>query len=235
MDDRPPQTPPPQPARWPCWWIVTLSLAAGVTVFVLTFRSGFLNHEMNHRARYAHGLVRHYQQLAQAYIADTGQAPDDLVAVIQHDMAQHPSPGPYPAPKPSDATKPLDIWMNPCQLLVDGDAVDVVSLGADGKPGGEGINRDVHANQPFDDAQYRLTLTELLRSGEAGVVWQISTIAALATVGIMLFSLIYGARSSPPKSRRDWYLSGIMAALIVVLLAWFVGSIHVAAHVASGH
>jgi general secretion pathway protein G len=44
----------------------------------------------------------------------------------------------------------LDAWERPYQYTVPGTrgAFDIVSLGADGKPGGEGVNEDLWSNPP---------------------------------------------------------------------------------------
>lgn len=51
--------------------------------------------------------------------------------------------GPY-----LDGSVPVDPWNNPYQIVVpgrEGKAFTIFSYGADGKPGGEGLNADIHS------------------------------------------------------------------------------------------
>lgn len=90
-------------------------------------------------------------QALKLYRLDNGRYPTQEQGLDA--LIRKPSSGPVPAGwKPYVERLPKDPWGQPYQYLIPGahGDIDVFSLGADGRPGGEGINADIGSWQIQD-------------------------------------------------------------------------------------
>lgn len=117
--------------------VIVFILLAGIMAFV-----GPKVFEQMGRAKSQEARIR-IQQLAgqvEMYKLEVGRLPDNLQALVRQPAGVERWNGPY--------VKEVDLkdaWGNDYRYTVPGQgkAYDIVSLGADGKDGGDGENRDV--------------------------------------------------------------------------------------------
>lgn len=117
--------------------VIVFILLAGIMAFV-----GPKIFQQMGKAKSSEAKIR-IQQLAgeiEMYKLEVGRYPDNLQALAQQPAGVDKWNGPYAKP---DELK--DAWGNDYRYTVPGQnkPFDLVSLGADGKDGGEGENRDV--------------------------------------------------------------------------------------------
>ena len=117
--------------------VIVFILLAGIMAFV-----GPKIFEQMGRAKSQEARIR-IQQLAgqvEMYKLEVGKLPDDLQALVRQPPGADRWNGPYV--KEPDLK---DAWGNDYRYTVPGQgkAYDIVSLGADGKDGGDGENRDI--------------------------------------------------------------------------------------------
>jgi len=117
--------------------VIVFILLAGIMAFV-----GPKIFEQMGRAKSQEARIR-IQQLAgqvEMYKLEVGKLPDNLQALVKQPPGADRWNGPYV--KEPDLK---DAWGNDYRYAVPGQgkAYDIVSLGADGKDGGDGENRDV--------------------------------------------------------------------------------------------
>lgn len=118
--------------------VIVFILLAGIMAFV-----GPKIFEQMGRAKSQEAKIRiqHLAGQIEMYKLEVGKLPDNLQALLQAPAGTEGKwNGPYA--KPDDLK---DAWGNDLRYTVPGQskAFDLVSLGADGKEGGEGENRDV--------------------------------------------------------------------------------------------
>ena len=92
------------------------------------------------KVRLAESQVQTIAEKVQQYQMDTGELPPNLQALV----AQSGNAPGWLGPYAKDAEL-LDPWKKPLQYQVPGEsgAFDVLSLGADGQPGGESVDADI--------------------------------------------------------------------------------------------
>jgi general secretion pathway protein G len=117
--------------------VIVFILLAGIMAFV-----GPKIFEQMGRAKSQEARIR-IQQLAgqvEMYKLEVGRLPENLQALVRQPPGMDRWNGPYA--KEADLK---DAWGNDYRYTVPGQgrAYDIVSLGADGKDGGDGENRDV--------------------------------------------------------------------------------------------
>jgi general secretion pathway protein G len=117
--------------------VIVFILLAGIMAFV-----GPKIFEQMGRAKSSEAKIR-IQQLAgqiEMYKLEVGKYPDNLQALVKQPAGADRWNGPYA--KEADLK---DAWGNDYRYAVPGQgkAFDLISLGADGKDGGDGENRDV--------------------------------------------------------------------------------------------
>lgn len=117
--------------------VIVFILLAGIMAFV-----GPKIFEQMGKAKSSEAKIR-IQQLAgqiEMYKLEVGRLPENLQALVRQPAGTDRWNGPYA--KDADLK---DAWGNDYRYTVPGQgkAYDLVSLGADGKDGGEGENRDV--------------------------------------------------------------------------------------------
>lgn len=117
--------------------VIVFILLAGIMAFV-----GPKIFQQMGKAKSSEAKIR-IQQLAgeiEMYKLEVGRYPDNLQALVQQPAGVDKWNGPY-----SKADELKDAWGNDYRYTVPGQnkPFDLVSLGADGKDGGEGENRDV--------------------------------------------------------------------------------------------
>jgi general secretion pathway protein G len=117
--------------------VIVFILLAGIMAFV-----GPKIFEQMGRAKSNEAKIR-IQQLAgqvEMYKLEVGKYPDTLQALVKQPAGVDKWNGPY-----AKDTDLKDAWGNDYRYNVPGQgkAYDIISLGADGKEGGEGENRDV--------------------------------------------------------------------------------------------
>jgi general secretion pathway protein G len=117
--------------------VIVFILLAGIMAFV-----GPKIFEQMGRAKSSEAKIR-IQQLAgqiEMYKLEVGKYPDNLQALVKQPAGADRWNGPYA--KEADLK---DAWGNDYRFAVPGQgkAFDLISLGADGKDGGDGENRDV--------------------------------------------------------------------------------------------
>jgi general secretion pathway protein G len=117
--------------------VIVFILLAGIMAFV-----GPKIFEQMGRAKSQEARIR-IQQLAgqvEMYKLEVGRLPDNLQALVRQPSGVDRWNGPYA--KEADLK---DAWGNDYRYTVPGQgkAYDIVSLGADGRDGGEGENRDI--------------------------------------------------------------------------------------------
>ena len=117
--------------------IIVVTLIALVAAFVVNKVAG-----QNDRAkvRLAESQVQTIAEKIQQYQMDTGELPPNLQALVTQSGNAPGWLGPY-----AKEAELLDPWKKPLQYQVPGEsgAFDVVSLGADGQPGGESVDADI--------------------------------------------------------------------------------------------
>jgi general secretion pathway protein G len=117
--------------------VIVFILLAGIMAFI-----GPKIFEQMGRAKSSEAKIR-IQQLAgqiEMYKLEVGKYPDNLAALVKQPAGADRWNGPYA--KDADLK---DAWGNDYRYNVPGQgkAFDLISLGADGKDGGDGENRDV--------------------------------------------------------------------------------------------
>ena len=117
--------------------IIVVTLIALIAAFVVNKVAG-----QNDRAkvRLAESQVLTIAEKVEQYRMDTGELPPTLQALVNQSGGAPGWLGPY-----AKEGELLDPWKNALQYQVPGEsgAFDVVSLGADGKPGGQSVNADI--------------------------------------------------------------------------------------------
>lgn len=117
--------------------IVVVVLIGGIVAFAA---SRILGGSDRAKVRLAESQVQTIAEKVEQYRMDTGALPPDLQALVAQSGNAPGWLGPY-----AKAGELLDPWKNPLQYAVPGEAgaFDVVSLGADGKPGGQSVDADI--------------------------------------------------------------------------------------------
>jgi general secretion pathway protein G len=118
--------------------VIVFILLAGIMAFV-----GPKIYDMMFKAETQIGKIEllNLAQKIEMYRADVGRYPASLSDLVRQPPATDKWSGPY-----AKEAELKDKWGNPYQYAVpgtDGRRYDLVSYGADGKPGGEGENRDL--------------------------------------------------------------------------------------------
>jgi general secretion pathway protein G len=91
--------------------------------------------------------MRQLHYAVEAFRVDVGRLPgqdEGLGALVQ---APADAAGRWKGPYLQKGAVPADSWGRPYQYRLDGPRFDVVSLGADGAPGGEGQNEDLSSSK----------------------------------------------------------------------------------------
>ena len=117
--------------------IVVVVLIGGIVAFAA---SRILGGGDRAKVRLAESQVQTIAEKVQQYQMDTGELPSELQALVS---APGDAPG-WLGPYAKEAEL-LDPWKKPLQYRVPGEsgAFDVVSLGADGEPGGQSVDADI--------------------------------------------------------------------------------------------
>ena len=117
--------------------VIVFILLAGIMAFV-----GPKIFEQMGRAKSSEAKIRIQQLVGQIelYRLEVGKYPENLQALVRQPAGVEKWSGPYA--KDADLK---DAWGNDYRYTIPGQgkAFDLISLGADGKDGGEGENRDV--------------------------------------------------------------------------------------------
>jgi general secretion pathway protein G len=117
--------------------IVVVVLIGGIVAFAA---SRILGGGDRAKVKLAQAQVQTLAEKVQQYQMDTGALPADLNALVAAPAGVAGWLGPYA--KAGDLNDP---WMHPMQYKTPGEgrAFDIVSLGADGQPGGDSVNADI--------------------------------------------------------------------------------------------
>ena len=117
--------------------IVVVVLIGGIVAFAA---SRILGGGDRAKVRLAESQVQTIAEKVEQYRMDTGELPPNLQALVTQSGNAPGWLGPY-----AKDGELLDPWKNALQYQVPGEsgAFDVVSLGADGKPGGQSVNADI--------------------------------------------------------------------------------------------
>jgi len=117
--------------------IVVVVLIGGIVAFAA---SRILGGGDRAKVKLAQAQVQTLAEKVQQFQMDTGALPADLNALVAAPAGVAGWLGPYA--KQGDLNDP---WMHPMQYktLGEGRAFDIVSLGADGQPGGDSVNADI--------------------------------------------------------------------------------------------
>lgn len=117
--------------------IVVVVLIGGIVAFAA---SRILGGGDRAKVRLAESQVQTIAEKVQQYQMDTGELPPTLQALVTQSGNAPGWLGPY-----AKDAELLDPWKKPLQYQVPGEsgAFDVVSLGADGQPGGESVDADI--------------------------------------------------------------------------------------------
>lgn len=117
--------------------IIVLVLIGGILVLV---GSRVMGGADSGRARLAQSQLETLAGKVETYQMDTGAIPERLEDLVAAPERVSGWLGPYS--KPADLQDP---WKNPIQYRVPGEGrrFDLISLGADGQPGGESYNADI--------------------------------------------------------------------------------------------
>ncbi|WP_256646214.1 type II secretion system major pseudopilin GspG [Thermomonas paludicola] len=118
--------------------IVVVVLIGAIVAFAA---SRILGGSDRAKVKLAQAQLQTLAEKVQQYQMDTGALPPELGALVSVPSGVNGWLGPYA--KQGDMNDP---WMHPVQYKVPGDGrpFDLVSLGADGKPGGDSVNADIH-------------------------------------------------------------------------------------------
>ena len=117
--------------------IVVVVLIGGIVAFAA---SRILGGSDRAKVRLAESQVQTIAEKVEQYRMDTGELPPNLQALVTQSGNAPGWLGPY-----AKDGELLDPWKNALQYQVPGEsgAFDVVSLGADGKPGGQSVAADI--------------------------------------------------------------------------------------------
>ena len=117
--------------------IVVVVLIGGIVAFAA---SRILGGGDRAKVKLAQAQVQTLAEKVQQFQMDTGALPADLNALVAAPAGAAGWLGPYA--KQADLNDP---WMHPMQYKAPGEgrAFDIVSLGADGQPGGDSVNADI--------------------------------------------------------------------------------------------
>lgn len=118
-----------------------------VVLAILTLLAGLvgprvLNQFGGAKSKTAAVQIADLEKTLELYKLDTGRFPtkeEGLDALIKKPAAATVWSGPYL----KSSTVPTDPWGNPYRYTPAGATVEILSLGADGQPGGEGENADI--------------------------------------------------------------------------------------------
>lgn len=117
--------------------IVVVVLIGGIVAFAA---SRILGGGDRAKVKLAQAQVQTLAEKVQQFQMDTGALPADLNALVAAPSGVAGWLGPYA--KQGDLNDP---WMHPMQYKAPGEGrpFDIVSLGADGQPGGDSVNADI--------------------------------------------------------------------------------------------
>lgn len=117
--------------------IVVLVLVGGIVAFAA---SRILGGSDRGKVRLAEAQVQTLAEKVGQYQMDTGELPANLDALVTQPGSAAGWLGPY-----AKQVELVDPWKNPLQYQVPGESgpFDIVSLGADGKPGGQSVDADI--------------------------------------------------------------------------------------------
>ena len=117
--------------------IVVVVLIGGIVAFAA---SRILGGGDRAKVRLAEAQVQTLAEKVSQYQMDTGELPSTLDALVSQPGDATGWLGPY-----AKAAELQDPWKHALQYRVPGEAgpFDIVSLGADGKPGGDSVNADI--------------------------------------------------------------------------------------------
>jgi Type II secretion system (T2SS), protein G len=126
-----------------------------------------------------------------------------------------------------DGGQPVDRWHNPLQYRVEGDRYTLLSLGADGEPGGSGVDADIDIDHPED--LEKLSLWRFTTMSETGGM-KFTCLAA----GLFALPLWLLQRPQLSNAGRMTILAvHAVTALFAVWVAGVIGILHLP--VVSGH
>jgi hypothetical protein len=139
------------------------------------------------------------------------------------------SPHEIPSPSVRDDGVLLDGWQRPFLFKQDGSNVLVISMGRDGKPGGEGLDCDL-SNKDWRPAHSVLTFGQFL--------WEMPKVRGMILscllCGVLAFVLAFATVKASHFTRLGLaaLTKRIVATLIgAVVVAWFISALHIP----SGH
>ncbi len=167
---------------------------------------------------YTRDSIQSLRDALAKYKEETGSLPATLADL---DIEEH-------IARVDDLGRPLDAWRRPLFYQVDGDNYDLYSLGRDGKPGGYGLDADIHAGK-VKSAMEGLTLWQF--------TFDVDTIGIQRTclgAGLLAFPICL----LPLKKRMENRLSPIKVIMTHGLTAGFAVIVAVAIsvlHLPSGH
>jgi hypothetical protein len=204
-------------------------LITGIAVTVTSFICAWYNFRSfaNLRSR-AFGTQSNLEFLAKeiaSYRQQTGHLPaslGDLEAVKKMTVL-------------IDNGRPLDRWHRPLHYEVKGESYELYSLGRDGKPGGVGVDADLHAGRwdEFADERHWLTFWQFLNAPETDRM-RLICIGA----GILVFPIwLHGVTKVPRErvSRRDDILMDLAGHAVTAIFAIGTAVVISGLHMPSGH
>jgi general secretion pathway protein G len=126
-----------------------------------------------------------------------------------------------------------DAWKNPMIYSSNGKTWEILSYGADGKPGGVGLDTDIHCtdtSKPKFDKDLRPTFEQILRSKEFKGTAVLSVFLGIVSL-IYTLSQLFSSKN-PVKALHTVILFTIVNVIVTV---FFVVAIVTFVSVASGH
>ncbi len=129
---------------------------------------------------------------------------------------------------PREKRQIYDAWRRPIIYQVRGSKIQFISYGADGEPGGRGLNCDLTSDNP-NPRQAKLSRLENLRHPLS----QGMNLAALVC-GILVSILTFGSIKNESFERRNWLRTAIGLSITLVA-ASLVSIVITLMHVPSGH
>lgn len=170
-----------------------------------------------------------WRQLANTYPFQreyhfTWQQLESIDGAIQKYIEQHGRP-PESLSEVAPEQQLADSWQNPLIYTVNGNQYELLALGRDGRPGGDGIDADIRAGEP--------------RQPQMPSLQQFTF--DMESFGIRLTSIIAGVCTTDAcwrlmrRSAHSPWLLQLAACGVTLVFAWFVAMFADALHVPSGH
>lgn len=168
-----------------------------------------------------------------AYRHQKGTLPSSLSQLKS--LPEEMRPSAIASPIASDGTV-LDIWGHPYAYSVHNGQPRITSLGADGAPGGAGLDFDLSNSQ-----QTGRSNTRSLPREATPTMWQLAThpasqgiLCSSLACGVLAFGMAWaGVRED--KLNRDGIIAMVIPLLVTTVFAGFVAMIITGLHVPSGH